>query len=86
MKPSRWLAFATILVASVRTLVTTSATEGAAGDEAPMRENFVKYAGADKPDGFRVYALDKTSSGSFRPRLVPSIAKKNVVHVKLDVY
>ena len=46
----------------------------------------MKYAGADKPDGFRVYVLDKTSSGSFRPRLVPSIAKKNVVHVKLDVY
>ena len=76
MKPSRWLAFATILVASVRTLVTTSATEGAAGDEAPMLENFVKYAGADKPDGFRVYALDKTSSGSFRPRLVPSTARR----------
>ena len=31
-------------------------------------------------------SVDKTSSGSFRPRLVPSIAKTNVVHVKLDVY
>ena len=54
MKRSRWSAFATILVASVSRFLTTSATRGAAGDEDPMLENSVKYAGADKPDGFRV--------------------------------
>jgi hypothetical protein len=116
MKPSRWLAFANILVASVRRLVTTSATEGAAGDETPTLENFVKYAGADKPDGFGVTCSammacrrgEDRGEGQWRQRRDPQndprrvgqdferlfaaevgtfeCAKKNVVHVKLDVY